>query len=407
MFKISEDAYANGDGTSDAKGDATFTVSVDGKQIGGTFTAAASHATHQEQTVTLNGYFGPGTHSVSVKFLNDASGGTAATDRNLYVDAVAYKGANIDLAGSFAVSGTKSLTVSGGTSEQPPTPPPMVPQPPTPITFGSGADSLVLQVSEDAYANGDGISDATFTVSVDGKQIGGTFTAVASHADGQEQTVTLNGDFGPGTHSVALKFLNDASGGTASTDRNLYVDSITYNGLNTHQAGSVAGEGAQSFTISDGATRPDIVSQTPQEPIGAGDTAPAGSVTNDGASVDLTTPCGSRVALGSAADRMNFIGTRSVTHTSGSVQQTAAHDVGAHTIAGGNDPFGVTGGFAVALHDFLLACSADPAISPSLQNSLHTLSNQFDGLPLSVGASIDNFALTVASRFMMYGPDFL
>ena len=26
----------------------------------------------QEQTVTLNGYFGPGTHSVSVRFLNDA-----------------------------------------------------------------------------------------------------------------------------------------------------------------------------------------------------------------------------------------------------------------------------------------------------------------------------------------------
>ena len=73
VFKISEDAYANGDGTSDAKGDATFTVSVDGKQIGGTFTAAASHATHQEQTVTLNGYFGPGTHSVSVKLLNDAT----------------------------------------------------------------------------------------------------------------------------------------------------------------------------------------------------------------------------------------------------------------------------------------------------------------------------------------------
>ena len=119
VFKISEDAYANGDGTSDAKGDATFTVSVDGEQIGGTFTAAASHATHQEQTVTLNGYFGPGTHSVSVRFLNDASGGTAATDRNLYVDAVAYKGANIDLAGSFAVSGIKSFTVSGGTSEPP------------------------------------------------------------------------------------------------------------------------------------------------------------------------------------------------------------------------------------------------------------------------------------------------
>ena len=115
VFQISEDAYANGDGTSDAKGDATFTVSADGKQIGGTFTAAASHATHQKQTVTLNGYFGPGTHSVSVKFLNDASGGTAATDRNLYVDAVNYKGANITWPDLF-VSGIKGFTVTGGTS---------------------------------------------------------------------------------------------------------------------------------------------------------------------------------------------------------------------------------------------------------------------------------------------------
>ena len=108
VFQISEDAYANGDGTSDAKGDATFTVSVDGKQIGGTFTAAASHAAGQEQTVTLNGYFGPGTHSVSVNFLNDASGRQAATDRNLYVDSITYKGVNTNLAGSFAVSGTKA-----------------------------------------------------------------------------------------------------------------------------------------------------------------------------------------------------------------------------------------------------------------------------------------------------------
>ena len=37
------------------------------------------------------------------------------------------------------------------------------------VTVGTGPDSLVLQVSEDAYKG-----DAQFTVSVDGKQIGGT-----------------------------------------------------------------------------------------------------------------------------------------------------------------------------------------------------------------------------------------
>ena len=145
-----------------------------------------------------------------------------------------------------------------------PVAPPITPVDPTPITFGTGPDSLVFQISEDAYANGDGTSDAkgdaTFTVSVDGKQIGGTFTAAASHAAGQEQTVTLNGTFGPGTHSVAVNFLNDAYIGTAAaTDRNLYVDSITYKGVNTNQSAVIYAptaifyaSGATGFTVTGG-----------------------------------------------------------------------------------------------------------------------------------------------------------
>ena len=77
VLRISEDAYANGDGTSDAQGDAVFTVSVDGKQIGGTLTATASHSAGQEQSFTINGSFGGGDHTVSVDFLNDAWAGTA------------------------------------------------------------------------------------------------------------------------------------------------------------------------------------------------------------------------------------------------------------------------------------------------------------------------------------------
>jgi Ca2+-binding RTX toxin-like protein len=126
----------------------------------------------------------------------------------------------------------------------------------TPITFGTGPDSLLLEVCDDAYANGDGTSnargDAAFTVSIDGKQIGGTFTTTASHAAGQDQDVTLNGTFGSGTHSVSVNFLNDAWGGTAATDRNLYVDAITYNGLNTNQSAVLYGSGAQGFTVSGG-----------------------------------------------------------------------------------------------------------------------------------------------------------
>ncbi len=96
---------------------------------------------------------------------------------------------------------------------------------PAPVTIGSGPDSLVLQVSEDAYQG-----DAAFTVSVDGQQIGGTQTALASHAAGQEQAFTVLGTFGPGSHTVSVDFLNDAYGGSSAADRNLYVDSATING---------------------------------------------------------------------------------------------------------------------------------------------------------------------------------
>ena len=90
---------------------------------------------------------------------------------------------------------------------------------PTPanVTTGTGPDSLVLKISEHAYANGDGSSDAagdaTFTVAIDGKQQGGTFTAGASHAAGADQTFSFDGYFGPGSHTVTVTFLNDAWGG--------------------------------------------------------------------------------------------------------------------------------------------------------------------------------------------------
>jgi Ca2+-binding RTX toxin-like protein len=91
--------------------------------------------------------------------------------------------------------------------------------------FGSGADTLVLKISEDAW-NG----HAQYTVKVDGVQVGGVLTASASHALGQSDIVTLKGNWGSGAHKVEVNFLNDAWGGTSSTDRNLYVDGITYDG---------------------------------------------------------------------------------------------------------------------------------------------------------------------------------
>ncbi len=112
----------------------------------------------------------------------------------------------------------------GSPATPPATPPATLPATPS-VTVGTGPDSLVLQVSEDAY-NG----DAQFTVSIDGTQVGGTQTATASHAAGADQTFTVEGSFGVNQHTVGVNFLNDAYGGTPQTDRNLYVDAASYDG---------------------------------------------------------------------------------------------------------------------------------------------------------------------------------
>ncbi len=196
-LSVNEDAY---------QGDAQFTVSVDGTQIGGTQTGTASRAAGQAQVFNVKGNFGVGAHTATVNFLNDAWGGTAATDRNLFVNSATLDGAAISNGALTLLSnGPKSFSFNGA----------------APVN----KNTLVLQVSEDAWQG-----DAQFTVKIDGATIGGVQTATASHAAGASQTVSLAGNWGAGPHSVAVAFINDAYGGTATTDRNLYVERVTYDG---------------------------------------------------------------------------------------------------------------------------------------------------------------------------------
>jgi hypothetical protein len=167
------------------------------------------------QDFLVDGNFGPGQHTATVTFLNDAYGGSPATDRNLYVTGASYDG--VAASGSLALynGGSQSLVVgSNPVSSNPAT-----------VTVGSGADTLDLKVSEDAW-NG----DAQFTVAVDGQQIGSTLTALASHAAGAAQDLLIMGNFGPGQRTATVTFLNDAYGGSPATDRNLYVAGASYDG---------------------------------------------------------------------------------------------------------------------------------------------------------------------------------
>lgn len=227
VLSVSEDAY---------QGDAKFTVSVDGQQVGGTYTATASHGVGATQTVAL-GALGSGQHQIGVSFINDKWDGTSSTDRNLYVDSATYNGTAIPGSdGSLMSNGTMMFAATGDQAPAPPPSPVATPTPtstpvvtPTPVPTAG----LVVNVAEDAYQG-----DAQFTISVDGQRVGGVHTATALHNAGQSQAISVTTVLGGGNHQIGVSFINDAWGGTPDTDRNLYVTGSTYNGQNV--AGSTA-----------------------------------------------------------------------------------------------------------------------------------------------------------------------
>lgn len=227
---ITEDAY---------QGNAQFTISVDSQQVGGVLTATSPRSSSTSDTVNVLGDWAPGNHTVIVNFLNDAWGGSPATDRNLYLDGATYDGAFIpQVAQELQVSGPASFGVADGTP---------APATATTTTVGAGSDVLVLKVSQDAYQG-----DAQFAVSLDGQQIGGVVTASSLHGSGTSDTVNVLANLPAGPHTVTVNFLNDTYDGTPDTDRNLYVDGATYNGAAVGGAAQVLySSGPANFGVTD------------------------------------------------------------------------------------------------------------------------------------------------------------
>ena len=152
------------------------------------------------------------------------------------------------------------------------------------LATGAGPDTLVLDLTQDAYRG-----PARHTVSVDG--IGGTFTALALHGSGQQDTLTFKGDWGVGPHRVSVSFLNDKWDGTAETDRNLYVDAASYNGA------AVSGSalrffhgGSQGFSFVDSA-KVDSAAPVP---------SPAAAPSSTGNFFAASSPWNTKVSAGKA-----------------------------------------------------------------------------------------------------------
>ena len=233
VLTLAEDAYG---------GDAQANIAIDGQTLNAQpIAVTAQKSAGQSETFTFKGAFGPSAHDLAVSFLNDAYDGTPTTDRNLYVNGASYDGISTrPLAASLYSAETAHFTI----------PPAGDPEAnPTTInggTFGSGPDTLVLTLAEDAFGG-----DAQASIAVDGQTLTAQpITVTALQNAGRNETFTFKGSFGPGAHDLAVSFLNDAYGGTPTTDRNLYLTGASYNGISARPAtAKLDTAGTARFTI--------------------------------------------------------------------------------------------------------------------------------------------------------------
>jgi hypothetical protein len=226
-LSLSEDAW---------QGDAHYSVKLDGVVLVADGVATASHAAGAHDLLDLHPVLAAGPHNLVVTFTNDAWGGTPSTDRNLYVDALLLNGVDLGkhavlMSGDAGLSFEKTAIIV----------PPPVPVPPV-------GDTLRLSLSEDAWQG-----DAHYRVTLDGVVLVADAVATASHAAGAHDLLDLHPVLAAGPHNLVVSFTNDAWGGTPSTDRNLYVDAISLNGLDLGKQATLERTGDASFTFTSAA----------------------------------------------------------------------------------------------------------------------------------------------------------
>ncbi|WP_428485611.1 carbohydrate-binding domain-containing protein [Rhodopila sp.] len=315
---------------------ANFTVNVDGQQIGGIQTATASQSSGQAEQFTFEGNYGVGQHNVTVTFTNNfiypvinadgsLSTNTGAGDRNLYVDGVSYNGQTVSNTTTpiYVSPGfpPNSNTVEPGNAvfkvnDTTPVPSGSSPNPtttPGPVYVGSGPDTLVLNMAEDAY-NG----DAQFTVSVDGQQVGGTQTTTAEVSEGQQQAFNLQGNWGGGTHTVAVTFTNDGVGGyypgtnlgLDTADRNLYVMGASLDGGASASGPpwEQATDGTYTFNVTAGSNPGAGASSSSTTATPAATTASTDSTTSNNATITASSLASGQASTGSSSG-MSFVST--------------------------------------------------------------------------------------------------
>jgi len=363
VLNLSEDAY---------QGDAQFQLTVDGKAVGPVQSVTALHGKGQSEAFTFKGDWS-GAHRFGVAFTNDAWGGSAEVDRNLYVGSGTFDGTAVQ--GAAALYGNGAVTFSTPSSQPPqagatsqagsggsPTPPATGATPgigATPAPVGTGADTLVLALSETA-AQG----DAQFTLTIDGKPVSAAQGVTAVHGQGQPEAFTFKGDWGAGPHTAGVSFANAPAGSTADLARSLYLDSASYDGALVQGSAPVTGGSPVTFALVPAGTLAvtdnDGSSATvPLVASGSRTDHPTGTSTVQqaaGGGTDTITSSGSvkgeTLSLGAGVQKLVLVlvNPRALVVMGGSGTDTVMADGGANQFVAGSGSLDVTGGPGAAAY---------------------------------------------------------
>lgn len=223
-------------------------------------------------------------------------------------------------------------------------------------TSGSGPDTLVVTLAEDAF-NG----DAQANILLDGVTLNAQpLTVTAQKGAGQSENFTFKGTFGSGAHDLGVTFLNDAYGGSPTADRNLYVNGASLNGIESRSSSAVLDTaGTARFTI---------------PPAGDPETDP--TVANGG-----TFGSGpDALVLTFAEDAYNGDAQASVA-IDGQTLTAAPITVTASAGAGRSETFTFKGTFGVGAHDLAVSFLNDAYDgSPTTDRNLYLLNASYNGI---------------------------
>jgi hypothetical protein len=162
---------------------------------------------------------------------------------------------------------------------------------PKTVQLGSGPDEVIFKVSQDWY-----LAAARYVVLVNGVQLGGVQEVSALRSSGLADTVVVRGQFGSDPTTVGIRFVNDAWGGNADKDRNMYVWSATYNGQTIPVRGDALYRTGETATVQfSGTSAPPATEPHPEPPVwypghitvGTGNDIMSFSFTTNGASIGV------------------------------------------------------------------------------------------------------------------------